>query len=85
MERNVCLLLDDLFLKGGCDSNCSLIVCEYDTFKTILNTKFNEFLFKGYLLLRNYELITWNSKVYWNNTHHLRCSCIVLYVKKIIN
>ena len=85
MEKNVCLLLNDLFLKRGCDANCDLIVCEYDTFKTIIKTKFNEFIFKDYLLLSNYYLITWNSNVYWNDNHNMRCRSIVLYVKKVSN
>ena len=31
MERNVCLFIDDLFSKGGCDPNAELIVVEYNT------------------------------------------------------
>ena len=83
MERNVCLLIEDLFSKGGCDSNADLIVVEFGTYKIIIHTKFNQFLFKGYLLLKKYELITWNSSVYWNDKHNMRCSSVVLYVRKI--
>ena len=83
MERNVCLLIEDLFSKGCCDVNADLIVVEFGTFKTIIHTKFNQFLFNGYLLLKKYELITWNSSVYWNDIHNMRCSSVVLYVRKI--
>ena len=85
MERNVCLLIEDLFSKGGCDYNANLIVVEFGTYKTILHTTFNRFLFKGYLLLKNYELYTWNSSVYWNDNHDMRCSGVVLYVRKLDN
>ena len=85
MNRNVCLLIEDLFLKGGCDFNANLIVVEYDTWKTIIHTKFNQFLFKGYLLLKKYELVNWNSSVYWNDKHNMRCSGVVLYVRKTDN
>ena len=85
MDRNVCLLIEDLFSKGGCDANADLIVVEYDTCKSIIHTKFNQFLYKGYLLLKKYELVTWNSSVYWNDKHNMRCSSVVLYVSKIDN
>ena len=85
MRRNVCLLIKDLFLNGGCDDTCDLLICNYDPFKTIIHTKFNQFLFKDYLLLENYELISWYSSVYWNEHCYMRCSDIVLYVKKINN
>ena len=85
MERNVCLLIDDLFSKGGCDANANLIVVEYDTCKSIIHTKFNQFLFKDYVLLKKYELITWYSSIYWNDKNKMRCSAVVLYVRKIDN
>ena len=85
MERNVCLLIDDLFLKGSCDANADLIVVEFGTCKTIIHTKFNQFLFKDYLLLKKYELFTWNSSIYWNDKHNIRCSGVVLYVRKFDN
>ena len=85
MEKNVCLFVENLFLNGDCDADADLSVFEYDTFKSIIHTKFNQFLFKGYLLLKKYELITWNSSVYWNVNHHMRCSSVVLYVRKIDN
>ena len=82
MERNVCLLINDLFSNGGCDNTCDLIICEFRTFKTIIHTKFNQFLFNDYFKLKNYELISWNSSVYWNDNFQMRCSSIVLYVKE---
>ena len=85
MERNVCLLINDLFSNGGCDATCDLIICEYGTFKSIIHTKFNQFLFNDYLSLKNYELVTWNSSIYFNDKFNMRCSSIVLYVKKIDN
>ena len=85
MERNVCLLIDDLFSNRACGSNSDLIVVEFGTCKTIIHTKFNQFLFNDYLLLKKYELFTWNSSVYWDNHHNLRCSSVVLYVRKIDN
>lgn len=85
MKRNVCLLIEDLFINGSCDANTDLIVLEYDTCKTIVHCKFNQFLFNGYLLLKNYVLTTWNSLVYWDDKHIMRCSSVVLYVSKLDN
>lgn len=81
MERNICLLINDLYLNGGCDNNCDLLICEFRTFKTIIHTKFCQFLVNDYIKLINYELVTWNSHVYWNDNLQMRCSSIVLYVK----
>ena len=84
MERNVCLLINDLFSNGGFDATCDLIICEYGTFKSIIHTKFNQFLFNDYLSLKKYELVTWNSSIYFNDKFNMRCSSIVLYVKRSI-
>ena len=85
MKKNVSLLINDLYLNGGCDDTCELIICEFDTCKAIIHTNFNQFLFKDYFILKKYELITWNSHLYWNKKFQMRCSSVVLYVKKINN
>ena len=85
MERKVIKaseLIVDLFSKEKYYNNSQLIVMDVNTDKAIINVNFNCLLFQDYKFLKKYELISWNSDLYWNDKQQLTCSCIIIWVKK---